>query len=70
MSHEGNDTKAERDFEIAQEDRDTEVRCVICKKTRHGFGHNAEPVAPGRCCDACNTVIVIPSRLFESRRGN
>ena len=28
-------------------------------------GHNAEPVAEGRCCSKCNDNIVIPTRLFN-----
>ena len=46
--------------------------CVICK-TEIGVdpisgwagGHNAEPIAEGRCCDACNAMEVIPARLAE-----
>ena len=26
-------------------------------------GHNAEPVARGRCCDKCNALKVLPARL-------
>lgn len=26
-------------------------------------GHNAEPVAHGRCCDKCNALKVLPARL-------
>ena len=26
-------------------------------------GHNAEPVNDGRCCDTCNSFVVIPARL-------
>ncbi len=29
-------------------------------------GHNAEPVAEGRCCGKCNDNIVIPSRLINA----
>lgn len=29
-------------------------------------GHNAEPVAKGRCCAACNQTKVIPARLAEA----
>jgi len=27
-------------------------------------GHNAEPVAEGRCCGDCNSTRVIPARLL------
>ena len=37
------------------------MRCTICEKTIHGFGHNAQPVAVGQCCDACNIVIDLMS---------
>lgn len=48
--------------------------CSICKgpiepqRTPDGkvfweYGHNAEPVTDGNCCDFCNTHEVIPARL-------
>ena len=51
--------------------------CVICKgaieaqKAPNGKifwsdGHNAEPVAEGRCCRDCNYSVVIPARLGRS----
>lgn len=43
------------------------MKCCICGKLIKGWGNNAEPVAPGKCCDECNAVVVIPSRLFRSR---
>ena len=27
-------------------------------------GHNAQPITDGRCCDECNTNIVIPIRIL------
>jgi hypothetical protein len=27
------------------------------------FGHNAEPVKRGRCCNRCNDAVVIPERM-------
>lgn len=49
------------------------IQCVICKKdiehrSHNGevywtHGNNAQPVADGRCCDACDCLIVIPFRL-------
>jgi len=38
-------------------------RCTICGRVYYGYGHNAEPVAPGRCCDACNAQHVMPRRV-------
>jgi hypothetical protein len=36
--------------------------CSICKSEYDGYGHNAYPF-PGRCCDMCNDMMVIPARL-------
>lgn len=39
-------------------------RCVICRETYEGYGHNADPVKPGkRCCELCNSLVVVPKRL-------
>ena len=52
------------------------MKCVICKRQIEigpgdwDQGHNASPVAEGRCCGACNDGVVIPVRLeiiFASR---
>ena len=49
------------------------MKCDICKETigeqSNGwkFGHNAEPIVMfGRCCDVCNSQLVIPARIMES----
>ena len=42
---------------------DNRRKCPICRKRYDGFGHNALPVWPGRCCDRCNRDYVIPMRL-------
>ena len=41
------------------------MRCCICSDNRIDdlYGHNAEPVAPGRCCDYCNSTVVVPERI-------
>jgi hypothetical protein len=42
--------------------------CSICGKTSHGFGNNPQPVRPKdaqRCCDRCNSDVVIPARLKQ-----
>ena len=51
--------------------------CVICNDkigvdpiSGWGGGHNAEPVAEGRCCDQCNTMEVIPARLQQIFSSN
>jgi len=41
----------------------TKEKCTICKEKVKGFGHNAEPVKAGRCCELCNDTYVIPARL-------
>ena len=38
-------------------------RCAICGEVYYGYGHVAEPVAPGRCCDACHAQHVVPRRI-------
>ena len=57
------------------------LTCSICQhdidhhshegKVYWTSGHNASPVTDGRCCDACNTNVVIPARLTAilKRRG-
>jgi hypothetical protein len=53
------------------------LTCVICQgdiehqknpegKVYWTEGHNAEPVAQGRCCGDCNDLVVIPTRLRQS----
>ena len=39
------------------------MQCTICKFTITGYGHNADPVAEGKCCDVCNFGKVIPARV-------
>jgi hypothetical protein len=44
---------------------DIKEKCTICKKEVKGFGHHAEPVKKGTCCDLCNDVHVIPARIKQ-----
>ena len=59
------------------------IPCSICEgdidhhKTPEGRvywtgGHNAMPVTNGRCCDYCNSTVVMPARLapFLSPNNN
>ena len=44
------------------------IKCSICKKDIEvkgtwAEGNNAQPINDGRCCDYCNTTVVIPERL-------
>ncbi len=40
-------------------------KCSICGNFYQGFGHNAEPINNGRCCEVCNDVKVVPTRITE-----
>lgn len=42
---------------------DKEIICSICGEVIDGYGHCAQPVKNGRCCDKCNNEIVIPRRV-------
>jgi hypothetical protein len=47
------------------------MRCCICYETISGsYGHNAQPIAPGRCCEVCNREIVLPARFKQIARNN
>jgi hypothetical protein len=32
-------------------------------------GHNAQPVNDGRCCDDCNSQVVVPTRIVQLYRS-
>lgn len=42
--------------------------CSICHNIYFGFGNNAQPVNDGRCCDHCNSTVVIPTRMRDMGR--
>jgi len=42
--------------------------CSICEAEYEGWGNNAEPINPGRCCDSCNWNQVIPARIIGLTR--
>ncbi len=46
-----------------------EKKCSICLMQYEGYGHNAEPINQGRCCEQCNTSNVIPTRIYEILKG-
>ena len=55
------------------------LECSICHgmipRDKNGWeeGNNAEPVNSGRCCNECNTKVVIPVRIqmaMGSKKGN
>ena len=39
------------------------MECQICGNTFTGHGHNARPVADGKCCDVCQDTRVLPTRM-------
>ena len=41
--------------------------CSICFRAYTEFGDNAQPVKDGRCCNACNSRVVIPARIRAAR---
>ena len=45
--------------------------CVLCGDEIEDLlhAHNAAPVDDGRCCDACNEMIVIPMRIAQARES-
>ena len=47
------------------------IKCVICGEHFYGFGNDPAPVKnTGRCCDDCNSLIVVPARYYLFfRRG-
>lgn len=45
------------------------MKCCICGKEIVGWGNNPYPASKkvgDRCCDKCNTEIVIPMRIKEA----
>jgi hypothetical protein len=41
--------------------------CVLCGTKFEGHGNNPAPLnrGHGRCCDKCNTDVVIPKRMDD-----
>ena len=50
------------------------MKCIICIEEIEveisGFseGHNAQPLAEGRCCSECNDFAVLPARIKQLRQ--
>ena len=42
--------------------------CSICGVSYTGWGNNAAPF-PGRCCNECNSDLVLPARLKRALAG-
>ena len=45
------------------------MNCSICNENFEGFGNNARPINNGRCCDDCNTLVII-ERIKEMSNDN
>lgn len=45
-------------------------KCSICGKEYKGFGNNPAPLNRGKCCDECNSGIIVPLRLFLAGVSN
>jgi len=39
------------------------TRCSICSAEYNNYGNNAQPVNEGRCCDKCNSEVVVLKRI-------
>jgi len=44
------------------------MKCIICGENIEGYGHNAQPVKEGQCCDVCNSTKVCPARAKNLKR--
>ena len=60
-----NQTQLKRNSNQASDTAFPMMYCCICSKKISGYGHNAEPLSQGECCDTCN-VKVISARLKHS----
>ena len=56
------------------EEGDNSWKCCLCdEEFIGGYGNNPDPVVmkyDARCCNACNTNVVIPARLKEAMECN
>ncbi len=44
--------------------------CVICGEPIIGYGNNPAPISyEGRCCDMCDSFVVIPERMRRVMMG-
>lgn len=42
---------------------------MICgDEIKDEHGHDAHPIAAGKCCDVCNYTVVVPSRIEASKK--
>lgn len=53
------------DYKVVGQDKVAKV-CCICGEEFIGYGNNPQPVMEkGRCCDRCNSTVVIPKRMED-----
>ena len=45
------------------------MKCSICNEKIEGFGNNAQQINNGRCCNDCNTLVII-ERIKEMSNDN
>lgn len=50
-------------MESNAEDEDVDDGCCFCGVDYGRYGNNAQPLFDGRCCNTCNTDLVIPARI-------
>ena len=42
------------------------MKCSICEnKIYTKYGHNAQPINNGTCCEMCNQTKVLPERIRQ-----
>ena len=47
----------------AETTEDVDDGCCFCGADYGRYGNNAQPLFDGRCCNNCNTEMVIPARI-------
>ena len=43
---------------------DKSYECCFCNETNTGFGNNPAPYGGDKCCDPCNSKVVLPCRFL------
>jgi len=61
-------TQVEREQINKVLERARRKKCVLCGGEVVGYGHNAQPLRKGLCCDDCNNKV-IAIRLMATREG-
>jgi hypothetical protein len=69
MDHRRTDHRPLAALEDRSMSEESNKQCSICFRRYTEFGHPAEPVRSGRCCNVCNDLVVIPARLRAAREA-